>query len=64
MVTASVKARTIFLDPEAYFLRNLGAVNNTIVYECVHWDKHRKAFELIKEYRRKLNTDELIDVIK
>ena len=46
MVTTSVKARTIFVDPKAFFLRNLGAVNNTIVHECVHWDKHRKAFEL------------------
>lgn len=100
-------------------MRNLGAVNNTIVHECVHWDKHRKAlelerlynssatkikcqvvggikddernatdwmewqanslapriqmplgmfktkaFELIKEYRRKLNSDELIDVME
>jgi hypothetical protein len=119
MVTTSVKARTIFVDPEAFFLRNLGAVNNTIVHECVHWDKHRKAFELerlyndsatkikcqvvggikdgernatdwmewqanalapriqmplgmfktkafelIKEYRQKLNTDEIIDVME
>jgi hypothetical protein len=119
IVSTSVKARTIFVDPKAYFLRNLGAVNNTIVHECVHWDKHRKAlelerlynssatkikcqvvggikddernatdwmewqanslapriqmplgifktkaFELIKEYRRKLNTDELIDVME
>ena len=119
MVTTSVKARTIFVDPKAFFLRNLGAVNNTIVHECVHWDKHRKAFELerlynnsatkikcqvvggikddernatdwmewqanalapriqmplgmfktkafelIKEYRRKLNTDEIIDVME
>ncbi len=46
IVRTSVKARTIFVDPKAYFLRNLGAVNNTIVHECVHWDKHRKAFEL------------------
>jgi len=45
-ISISVKARTIFVDPKAYFLRNLGAVNNTIVHECVHWDKHRKAFEL------------------
>jgi transcriptional regulator with XRE-family HTH domain len=119
MVSTSVKARTIFVDPKAYFMRNLGAVNNTIVHECVHWDKHRKAlelerlynssatkikcqvvggikdgerdatdwmewqanslapriqmplntfkteaFRLIKEYRQKLSTDELIDVME
>lgn len=41
---------TIFVDPDAYFLRNLGSVNNTIIHECVHWDKHRKAFELERLY--------------
>lgn len=50
MVKTNVDARTIFVDPKAYFLRNLGAVNNTIVHECVHWDKHRKAFELERLY--------------
>lgn len=29
-----------------YLLRNLGSINNTIVHECVHWHKHRKAFKL------------------
>lgn len=41
-----VPARTILVDPQAYFLYNLGEVNNTIIHECVHWDLHRKAFEL------------------
>jgi len=50
LVLTSVKAGTIFVDPKAYFLRNLGSVNNTIVHECVHWDKHRKAFELERLY--------------
>jgi hypothetical protein len=45
-----VKSGTIFVDPDAYFLRNLGSVNNTIIHECVHWDKHRKAFELERLY--------------
>ncbi len=45
-----VEARTIIVDPNVFFLRNLGAVNNTIVHECVHWDKHRKAFELERLY--------------
>lgn len=31
-------------------MRNIGSVNNTIVHECVHWDKHRKFFELEKLY--------------
>jgi hypothetical protein len=50
MVKTPVNAHTIFVDPKAYFLRNLGAVNNTIVHECVHWDKHRKAFEVERLY--------------
>jgi hypothetical protein len=50
MVQTHVDAHTIFVDPKAYFLRNLGSVNNTIVHECVHWDLHRKAFELERLY--------------
>lgn len=50
MVLTSVKAKTIFVDPNTYFLYNLGKVNNTIIHECVHWDKHRKAFELERLY--------------
>ncbi|MCH3914701.1 MAG: hypothetical protein LKE29_05400 [Acidaminococcaceae bacterium] len=45
-----VEPGTILVDKNAYFLRNLGMVNNTIVHECVHWDKHRKAFELERLY--------------
>jgi len=48
-----VYAGTIFVDRDAYFLRNLGSVNNTIVHECVHWDKHRKAFELERLFNEK-----------
>jgi transcriptional regulator with XRE-family HTH domain len=50
LVKTAVEARTIIVDPNVFFLRNLGAVNNTIVHECVHWDKHRKAFELERLY--------------
>lgn len=50
MVVETVKAKTIFVDLRAYFLRNLGSVNNTIVHECVHWDKHRKAIKLENFY--------------
>lgn len=51
-LTEEVSAGTIYFDPEFYFLRNLGSVNNTIVHECVHWDKHRKAFELERLYNK------------
>lgn len=39
---------TILVDPRNFLLRNLGSVNNTTIHECVHWDKHRKVFELEK----------------
>lgn len=45
-VKTNVNDHTIFVDPKVYFLRNHGALNNTIVHECVHWDKYRKTFEL------------------
>lgn len=50
MVEFGVDGRTIFVDRNAFFLRNFGSVNNTIVHECVHWDLHRKAFELERLY--------------
>ena len=50
--TEKVSAKTIFVDPDTYFLYNLGKVNNTIVHECVHWDQHRKAFELERLYNQ------------
>ena len=46
------KEKTIVADPKAFLLRNLGSVNNTIIHECVHWDKHRKAFELERLYNQ------------
>ena len=51
-ITKRVEEKTIFVDPKAYFLRNLGAVNNTIVHECVHWDKHKKCFALEQLYNK------------
>ena len=45
-VPTHIKGKTIVVDPQIYLLRNLGSFNNTIVHECVHWIKHRKAFKL------------------
>ena len=36
-------------------MRNLGAYNNTIVHECVHWDLHQKAFALARLYDKNLS---------
>lgn len=41
-----VTCGTILVDPNVAFQRNLGAFNNTIVHECVHWHLHKKAFAL------------------
>ena len=49
-VTMTIPGKTIIFDPQMYLLRNLSSVNNTIIHECVHWVKHRKAFELEKLY--------------
>ena len=49
-----VTGKTIVVDPQAFLLRNLGSgsVNNTIVHECVHWDRHRKAFQLERLFNK------------
>lgn len=49
-VVMHIDAGTIVFDPKMFLLRNLGCVNNTIIHECVHWDKHRKVFMLEKLY--------------
>ncbi|MGM8363998.1 ImmA/IrrE family metallo-endopeptidase [Virgibacillus sp. W0181] len=41
-----MESGSIVVDPNCYFLRNLGSYNNTIVHECVHWHLHKKAFIL------------------
>lgn len=40
-VDIEVERGTIFIDPQTYFFRNIGCVNNTIAHESVHWEKHR-----------------------
>lgn len=53
MYKERVSGKTIVVDSKAFLLRNLGSVNNTIVHECVHWDRHRKAFQLERLYNEK-----------
>lgn len=50
MVPCYVKKGTVFVDPEVAFQRNLGAYNNTIVHECVHWHLHKKAMMFERLY--------------
>ncbi len=46
---------TILVNPNVYFMRNIGSANNTIIHECVHWKRHKMFFELKRllnqEYR-------------
>jgi len=56
----SVKGGTILIDPNVYFMRNLGSYNNTIIHECIHWYKHRKHYWLKGIY----NADADFAVIK
>lgn len=47
-ITQDITAGTILVNPDVFFMRNIGSVNNTIIHECVHWDKHHNFFELQK----------------
>ena len=48
----AIKRGTILVDPNVYFMRTVGSMNNTIIHECVHWDLHKKFFELEKLYNK------------
>lgn len=32
---------TIIIDPDTFYERTIGCVNNTIAHECYHWFRHR-----------------------
>ena len=55
LVKERIPAKTVLVDPNVAFMRNLGAYNNTIVHECVHWDLHQKAFALARLYDKNLS---------
>ncbi|MFD1403714.1 helix-turn-helix domain-containing protein [Robinsoniella peoriensis] len=52
--TEHIPAGTILVDKAVAFMYVLGATNNTIIHECVHWDKHKKAFALARLYNAEL----------
>lgn len=39
---------TMLINPDVFFMRSIGTAFNTIIHECVHWDRHRRAFILQK----------------
>ena len=51
-VFTHIDANTIVVDPHTYYLRTVGTFNNTIIHECVHFDKHYKAFKLAQLYNK------------
>lgn len=40
-VDTTVKRGMVFIDPNTFFLRNLGCANNTLAHEAFHWERHR-----------------------
>ncbi len=40
--------RTILIDPDVFFFRNIGTYNNTVIHECIHVEYHSNYFELQK----------------
>lgn len=48
IVEKSISPGTVLVNHDVFFMRNIGSVNNTVIHECVHWDKHYKFFELQK----------------
>lgn len=52
--TVHIEPGTVLVDPEVFFLRTMGSLNNTIVHECVHWVYHRPIYLL-----EKINNDAL-----
>jgi hypothetical protein len=48
----NVKKGSILVDPNVYFMRTVGSMNNTIIHECVHWYLHKKFFEIEKLYNK------------
>lgn len=46
IVEMDIEPGTILINPNVVFMRNIGSNNNTIIHECVHWDKHHKFFAL------------------
>ena len=61
-----IAGRTIVVDPNVYLLRNIRCFNNTVIHECVHWYKHRKAFfldaDVVYSYFETYINDEEINV--
>lgn len=45
-VKEKISKGTILINRDTTFMQSLGWENNTIIHECVHWEFHKKFFEL------------------
>lgn len=46
LVKSVVKKGTIMMNHNVSFMESVGNENNTKIHECVHWEYHKKFFEL------------------
>lgn len=44
----TVPPGTMLVNPDVFFMYNIGTMNNTIIHECVHWKRHKMFFELMR----------------
>ncbi|HGD0960328.1 TPA: XRE family transcriptional regulator [Streptococcus agalactiae] len=47
LVSEHFNKGSILVDKDVVFKRNVGSYNNTVIYECVHWELH-KVFHEVK----------------
>lgn len=47
LVKKEIKAGTMLINSDAYFMGNIGSELNTMAHEIIHWDKHQKFFEIL-----------------
>lgn len=47
LIKKKIKAGTILVNVENHFMNDVGSVLNTIAHEIIHWEKHRKFFEIL-----------------
>jgi hypothetical protein len=54
-------AGTILYDPEIFFMRSLGSINNTIIHECLHWYLHKPFMTLQNLFTNRKNISCLVE---
>ena len=47
LVKKEITAGTMLINSESFFMGDVGSKLNTIAHEIIHWEKHRKFFEIL-----------------